>query len=124
MDHTMSTKEQAIVATARDRDLTVEWIESKIANTEFFVPNGYGGTLCHVTMTNGHIVRGESSCPDDENAQGLAYTDALNKIWELERYLAAEQRYQSSVDKLAAAAAQEAEAQAALNERPIGTAVS
>ena len=88
----LTTAEQAITATARDRDLTAEYIESRIASTEFYVPNGYGGTLCHVTMVNGHIVRGESSCPNDEDAQGLAYTDALNKIWDHERFLAAEQR--------------------------------
>ncbi|MFA6063832.1 MAG: Gp49 family protein [Gallionella sp.] len=111
----LTTKEQAITATARDRELTDEYIESRIANVEFFVPNGYGGTLCHATLINGHIVRGESSCPDDENAQGLAYTDALNKIWELERHLAAERRYQAGVDKLA---------QAALSERPDRQALS
>jgi hypothetical protein len=120
----LTTAEQAICATARDRELTVEYIESRIANTEFFVPNGYGGTLCHVTMTNGHIVRGESSCPNDEDAQGLAYTDALNKIWDHERFLAAENRYQASVDRLAAAALAEAEAQEALNSRPAGAMVS
>ena len=120
----LSPAEQAIAATARDRELTVEYIESRIASTEFFVPNGYGGTLCHVTMTNGHIVRGESSCPNDEDAQGLAYTDALNKIWDHERFLAAEQRYQTGVERLAAAALKEAEAQDALNERPAGAVLS
>ncbi len=120
----LTTAEQAISATARDRELTAEYIESRIANTEFFIPNGYGGTLCHVTMTNGHIVRGESSCPNDEDAQGLAYTDALNKIWDHERFLAAERRYQANVDRLAAAAIAEAEAQEALNERPVGALLS
>jgi len=32
-----STKEQAIVATARDRDLTEEHIQAKVAGVEFFV---------------------------------------------------------------------------------------
>ncbi len=120
----LTLKEQAITAQARDRELTAEYIESRIASTEFFIPNGYGGTLCHVTMVNGHIVRGESSCPNDEDAQGLAYTDALNKIWDHERFLAAEQRYQAGVTRLEAAALKEAEAQAALDSRPAGTALS
>ena len=89
----LTTMEQAISATARDRELTQEEIESRIANVEFFIPNGYGGTLCHLTLHNGHVVRGESSCPNDDDAQGLAYTDALNKLWELCRYGAAEERY-------------------------------
>lgn len=92
----LTTLEQAISATARDRDLTQEDIEARIANVEFFIPNGYGGTLCHVTLHNGHIVRGESSCPSDADAQGLAYTDALNKLWELCRYGAAEMRWQEA----------------------------
>jgi len=115
MDGTPTTKEQAIVATARDRDLTEEHIQAKVAGVEFFVPNGYGGTLCHVTLINGHIVRGESSCPNDEDAQGLAYTDALNKIWELERYLAAEGRYQVRLAR---------EAWDALDPRPEGQVLS
>ncbi len=93
----LTTLEQAISATARDRDLTQEDIEARIANVEFFIPNGYGGTLCHVALHNGHIVRGESSCPNDNDAQGLAYTDALNKLWELCRYGAAETRWQAQL---------------------------
>jgi hypothetical protein len=88
--------EQAIVSDARNRELTTEHIDSKIVTVQYFIPDGYGGTLCHVTLKNGHVVRGESSCPDEENAQGLAYTDALNKVWELERYLNAETRYQAA----------------------------
>ena len=94
MDNTPTTLEQSIIATARDRDLTSAHIEAKIADVQFFIPDGYGGTLCQMTLLNGHIVRGESSCPNDEDAQGLAYTDALNRVWDLERYLAAEGRYQ------------------------------
>jgi hypothetical protein len=103
----LTTKEQAISNTARDRDLTQEEIESRVAGIEFFTPNGYGGTLCHLTLNNGHVVRGESSCPNDDDAQGLAYTDALNKLWELCRYGAAEERYvMAQAEKLMAGAAQ------------------
>ncbi len=102
----LTVLEQAITATARDRDLTQEDIEARIANVEFFIPNGYGGTLCHVTLHNGHIVRGESSCPNDNDAQGLAYTDALNKLWELRRYGAAETRWQTAHEAAAGATVQ------------------
>jgi hypothetical protein len=119
-----STLESAIVADARNRKLDQDYIEARIANVQYFIPDGYGGTLCHVTMTNGHIVRGESSCPNDEDAQGLAYTDALNKIYELERFLESEARYQAGLGRLVAAAEAEAKAQEELNARPHGTVLS
>jgi hypothetical protein len=79
--------EQAIASDARAAStLTPSLVESRIVDAKWYVPDSFGGMMCIVTLDNGHTVRGESSCPDSESAQGLAYTDALNHIWELLRF--------------------------------------
>jgi len=79
--------EQAIASDARAASiLTPSLVESRIKSAQWYVPDSFGGMMCIVTLDNGHVVRGESSCPDSESAQGLAYTDALNRIWELLRF--------------------------------------
>jgi hypothetical protein len=71
-------------------------IRQEIAGTEFIVRGKY--TLCLLTLRNGTIVSGESSCVYPENydqAKGeeIAYKNAENKVYSLEGYALAEKRY-------------------------------
>ena len=89
--------EQAIASDARAAStLTPSLVESRIVDAKWYVPDSFGGMMCIVTLDNGHVIRGESSCPDSESAQGLAYTDALNRIWELLRFSDAEQAWRAT----------------------------
>jgi hypothetical protein len=71
--------------------LTIEDVTSVIEKTEFAL--FYGRlTLCILTLRNGFLVTGESSCVSVENfdsdiGRELAYKDAVKKVWLLEGYL-------------------------------------
>jgi hypothetical protein len=81
----LTPTEQAIVADARDSDIDSKRIEAVIADVQFYLMPG-GGSTCQVICTTGYIVHGFSNCPDGEDSQSLAYTDAVNKLWDMERY--------------------------------------
>lgn len=84
--------------------LSVESIESKIANTDLIrVPNTTT-TLCFLHLENGYTVVGKSACIDPKEYQeeigaSIAYEDALNKVWELEGYLLAQRRFEAGLTK-------------------------
>jgi len=69
--------------------LTPEVIDDLIAEASYL----YVGTLtiCVLTLTNGAVVTGQSNVIDPANydrglGENAAYTNARNKIWELEGY--------------------------------------
>lgn len=77
--------------------VSVEQIRQEIVGSEFIVRGKY--TLCLLTLKNGTIVSGESSCVYPENydqAKGeeISYKNAEEKIWMLEGYALAERRFQ------------------------------
>lgn len=79
--------------------LTLDYIKSLIVNTEY---RRFGDTLtvCVLTLRNGFIVTGKSACIHTENfdesiGKIVAYDDAVDKIWELEGYLAVQRNYEA-----------------------------
>lgn len=77
--------------------VTKDSIEAKIAKIDYMVLPDSTVTLCNITLKNGFSVRGESACVDPRNfnieiGKGLAYKNAIDKIWPLEGYLLAERR--------------------------------
>ena len=90
---TEETVEQAI----QDKGLTAPRItpsdiDAAIKRTDFHVFPGSQLTVCCMTLTNGFTVTGESACASPENfdreiGEGIAFSNARNKIWALEGYL-------------------------------------
>ena len=79
--------------------VTKDSIEAKIAKVDYLVLPDSTVTLCNITLKNGYSIRGESACVDPRNfnveiGKGLAYKDAFGKVWPLEGYLLAENRWQ------------------------------
>ena len=76
--------------------VTLGYLEERIVSIDYLrIPNTTV-TICYLTMENGYVVLGESACVDptkfDELAgQSFAYGKALDKLWELEGYLLAEE---------------------------------
>ena len=55
--------------------------------------------ICEITLLNGYTVRGESACVSPENfdqeiGNEIAFTNARDKIWQLEGYLLQEKLFQ------------------------------
>jgi len=91
--------EKAISAQPHEK-VTKEGIESRIIKTDYFVLPDSTVTICNITLDNGFSVRGESACVDKRNfnldiGQNIAYREAFNKIWQLEGYLLAENRFKN-----------------------------
>ena len=85
------------------RKLTLDYIKSLIVNVEY---QRFGDTLtvCVLTLRNGFTVTGESACINkaDFNAdigQQVAYNNAVDKIWQLEGYLAVQRNYEATSNK-------------------------
>lgn len=81
----------------RDR-VTEEYIRSRISKITYNVVPDSTVTICNITMKNGFNVIGKSACINPVNfdiniGQDIALKDAFSKIWELEGYLLAEERY-------------------------------
>jgi hypothetical protein len=67
--------------------------------TYTLLPNGRT-TICQLTLENGFTVEGSSACVvKEEYNQALgekySYENAVDKLWQLEGYLLAEQRYRA-----------------------------
>lgn len=100
MMNTEMTDEQLDQAIA-DRPyekVTKEGIEARITGVDYTVLPNSTVTICNINLENGFSVRGESACVDTRNfnmqiGQEIAYRDAFKKLWELEGYLLAEQRF-------------------------------
>lgn len=87
-----SSVEELLQATGLDAPrLTPGHIEDTIESTEFFRLTDVL-TVCVLTLRNGFTVTGESACASPENydqeiGEGIALTNAKNKVWPLEGYL-------------------------------------
>lgn len=78
--------------------VTKDGIEKRIKSVDYMVLPNSTVTICNISLENGYSVRGESACVDPKNfdmeiGRQLAYRDAFSKIWPLEGYLLAENRY-------------------------------
>jgi hypothetical protein len=72
--------------------LTPEDIRAKIKNIQYHIVPNTTTTICSLTLENGFVVSGESSCADPsafnkEIGERFAYAFAVEKIWPLEGYL-------------------------------------
>ncbi len=92
------TIEQEIVAKNLTAPrLTPYGIEMAISGEEYSVFSGRL-TVCVLTLRNGFLVTGESSCVSVENfdadlGRKIARDNAKNKVWELEGYALKERIY-------------------------------
>ena len=82
-----------------DFRVTEDMICSKIKNIDFTVMPSGKAVVCEITLENGFTVRGESAVVDPANfileiGQNIAFTHAVDKIWEVEGYLMQERKYQ------------------------------
>lgn len=78
--------------------ITIEDINAKIVDKKFTVLEDGRTTICNLYLQNGFTVRGESACVTIENynkeiGEKIAYENAVDKVWQLEGYLLAEDRY-------------------------------
>jgi hypothetical protein len=81
--------------------VTKEALLARIETTEFILMPDARTTICHLTMTNGFTVRGESACVardefDAELGKKYAYDQALDKAWAFEGYLLADKRHEAA----------------------------
>ena len=82
--------------------VTAESIKAKIKDVKYTVLEDGKTTIANVYLENGFTVRGESACVDPNNynkemGEEIAYSNAFEKIWELEGYLLAEKLYKEKV---------------------------
>ena len=79
--------------------VTITHIESRIAKVDYFRIPGTTTTVCQLLMVSGFTIIGTSGCVDATKynqalGEKYAYENAINKAWELEGYLLAEELYQ------------------------------
>jgi len=91
---TMLTNEQlqAALDALPGARVTREYLERRVAKTEFFVLPDSTVTVRNLTLDNGFSVRGESACVDPANfrkeiGEKVAYERALDKLWPLFGFL-------------------------------------
>lgn len=82
--------------------VTIEDLKSKVVDTVYHVFDNTCLTVCVLTLENGFVVTGESSCASPENfnkalGEEISYGNALARIWPLEGYLLKERLYQQSL---------------------------
>lgn len=82
--------------------VTENLISARIVKEEFIRLPNCTGTVCMLTIENGFVVTGESFCVDPahferEIGEIVARKNAVEKIWTLEGYLAAERNYLDSL---------------------------
>lgn len=79
--------------------LTPESIDQTIKSTAYYVFPNTTTTVCCLILTNNFTVIGESACASIENfdkelGEQIAFTNAREKIWQLEGYLLRQQIYE------------------------------
>lgn len=84
--------------------VTLDGMQSKVKATSFTRLPDTTTTVCQLTLENGYTVLGTSACVDPTQynqalGEKYAYEDAINKMWPLEGYLLAEQRFQATKEK-------------------------
>lgn len=97
---------EAAIAALPHEKVTQASIEAKIAKEDYMVLPDSTVTLCNITLKNGFSVRGESACVDSRNfnieiGKSLSRKDAIGKMWQLEGYLLAENRWQRTTPEQA-----------------------
>lgn len=80
------------------RKITKDTIYERIQSVQYHQWPGTTVTECLIILDNGFSVNGQSACVDHkmferELGERLAYDNAFNKIWPLEGYLLAEERF-------------------------------
>ena len=83
-----------LLAASPAERVTKEYMESRIANTDFH-RLGETVTICSITLDNGYSVRGESACVNPENynqqiGEKIAFDNAFRQLWPLFGFLLAE----------------------------------
>lgn len=78
--------------------VTAEYMQKRIKSVDYLRIPDSTVTICHIVLSNGFSVRGESACVNPDNfeesvGRKIAYDNAFDKIWQLEGYLLAEQIY-------------------------------
>ena len=73
-------------------NLTPSDINSKIKEVQYHIVPNTTTTICSLTLENGFVVNGESSCADPsafnkDIGERIAYAFAVEKVWPLEGYL-------------------------------------
>lgn len=84
--------------------LDVTDIESVIQKVEYVRLDGTNVTICWLTLRNGFVVTGESSCVDPAEfketvGKDLAFAAAKKKVWELEGYLLKQRMFEAEQAK-------------------------
>lgn len=82
------------------RKITQATIYERISSVQYYQWPGTTVTECLITLDNGFSVNGQSACVDPKMferklGERLAYDNAFNKIWPLEGYLLAEERFRN-----------------------------
>lgn len=87
-------KLEALLAASPAERVTKEYMESRIASTEF---NRLSCTVthCRIILDNGYSVSGESACVNVDNynkeiGEKIAYDNAFRQLWPLFGFLLAE----------------------------------
>ncbi len=83
--------------------LTPNHIDSVIGSTHYVVVPNTTLTICTIILKNGFCVTGTSAAASPENfdkqiGQSIAFTNARNKIWELEGYLLKQKLYEANAE--------------------------
>ncbi len=80
------------------KKITKEHVHELIEEAVFTIPTNTLMTICVLRLRNGFTVTGESACINDEmfcekKGEDLAFTNAANKVYILEAYLAKQRMY-------------------------------
>jgi hypothetical protein len=90
----MTQPEQLIPRTS----VTVTDMQQRTKKVEYFIVPDTTTTLCFMHLHCGFLITGKSACVDPAKfnqalGEKYAYEDAINKMWELEGYLLANELY-------------------------------
>jgi hypothetical protein len=85
--------------------VTAEDITRLIKQEQYWQVPGTTVTVCCLTLENGFSVVGHGACISPENydavlGRDIAYTEARNKIWELQGYLRKQQLFERYTDTI------------------------
>lgn len=81
------------------RTVTLNYIMDRIQRTVYTILPDTTTTVCQLFMKNGFVILGTSGCVDPTKfnkalGEKYAYEKAIDKAWELEGYLLAEELHQ------------------------------
>jgi hypothetical protein len=101
------TSDQEIETMIQEKGLTAPrvthaHITSKIESATYTTLPSGKVMVCELTLSNGFTVRGEAAVVSKENfneevGRAVSYSNAFNKIWELEGYLLQERLHGAKV---------------------------